>query len=45
MSNIAKKPVVRKVSRVAKPRHDIDRKALRKDINKKFSETLAHLAR
>lgn len=45
MLNRATKPEASQFPRVSKPRQEIDREALRKDINENYSETLAYLGR
>ncbi|MEL7719019.1 hypothetical protein AAG598_03155 [Citromicrobium bathyomarinum] len=45
MLKLAEKPVVRNAPRVAKPQPQIDRRALRAEINKQFSKTLEYLAK
>lgn len=45
MLKVAEKAVVRGAPRVAKPQPQVDRKALRAQINKQFSKTLEYLAK
>lgn len=45
MVNIPEELVACDPPRIAKPRSNTDRKALRAEINENFSETLAYLAR